>query len=548
MKKVIFSLVATAGVLFTMLTSCYNDSSIRQDINNLYDIVRELQDKVNQANNNVAALQDIVQVLEGRLYITSVTETADGWIFALSDGRTPHINHGVSPVIGVRQDADGIYYWTLNGGWLLDDDGNKLRVTGEDGAPGEPGAPGENAIAPQLTIEEGYWYLSTDGGETWTQLYKATGEDGAPGDSMFQDVSSDDCYWYFVLTGGETIRIPRGLWGARSITAVPYYSDGALAAADGEFTLTFDVLPAESAAKLAALDNALFCLKVVYTVPVKSELSAKLPVLSKEAVDGTLLLTVDGSLLSESFFDGTTGASACLSVVDGDNVLSSGYFPLKYIDPYNGYSYVDLGLSVKWATCNVGANTPEEYGDYFAWGETEPYYEGNAQSDDLVWKPGKEMGYSMGWTSYKWYTDDDGFTKYNSDGSFGIVDNKTVLEAEDDAAYVNWGSPWRMPTSEEIKELVNNSSWEWTADYNGSGVAGMVVTSTVPGYTDRLIFFPGTGTFAETALWLGASSVLLSSTYAYEYNIYGLYVTPDGMTLNSSVFRCFGFSVRPVAE
>ncbi|MBO4446620.1 MAG: hypothetical protein J5764_00670 [Bacteroidales bacterium] len=73
--------------MIALFTSCYNDSSIREDINNLYTIVGELQEKVNQANSNVSAMQDIVQVLEGRLYITSVTETADGWVVALSATR-----------------------------------------------------------------------------------------------------------------------------------------------------------------------------------------------------------------------------------------------------------------------------------------------------------------------------------------------------------------------------------------------------------------------------------------------------------------------------
>ncbi|MBR3609326.1 MAG: hypothetical protein IKL50_05525, partial [Bacteroidales bacterium] len=91
----------------------------------------------------------------------------------------------------------------------------------------------------------------------------------------------------------------------------------------------------------------------------------------------------------------------------------------------NGKGYVDLGLSVKWATCNVGATTPEEYGYYFAWGETTPkttYY----------------------WSAYKYCNGtDDSMTKYCTNSKYGIVDNKTTLELTDDAAHVNWGGSWR---------------------------------------------------------------------------------------------------------
>ena len=99
--------------------------------------------------------------------------------------------------------------------------------------------------------------------------------------------------------------------------------------------------------------------------------------------------------------------------------------------------FVDLGLSVKWAKCNLGATSPEGYGDYFAWGETEPYYEeGNAQKTDrVIWKGGKALGYD--WNSYRWCEGTyNSLLKYNNNGSFGVVDNKVFLDPEDDAAHV----------------------------------------------------------------------------------------------------------------
>ena len=139
----------------------------------------------------------------------------------------------------------------------------------------------------------------------------------------------------------------------------------------------------------------------------------------------------------------------------------------------NGYEYVDLGLSVKWATFNVGATKPEEYGYYYAWGETEP-----------------KTSYT--WTNYKFRTSGDSwdnvkFSKYNTSSSYGTVDNKTVLDPEDDVAHVKWGGSWRLPTKEEQDELCDSCTWTWYSSGNTefNGVAGCKVTSNVSGYTDR---------------------------------------------------------------
>ena len=120
--------------------------------------------------------------------------------------------------------------------------------------------------------------------------------------------------------------------------------------------------------------------------------------------------------------------------------------------------YVDLGLpsGTLWATCNVGANSPEEFGDYFAWGETEPKDE-------------------YDWSTYKWCNDSHYTqTKYCNNSDYGTVDNKKELDPEDDAAYVNWGKNWRMPTSGQQQELYEQCTWTWTIrnDVNGYLVTG----------------------------------------------------------------------------
>ena len=127
---------------------------------------------------------------------------------------------------------------------------------------------------------------------------------------------------------------------------------------------------------------------------------------------------------------------------------------------------IDLGLSVKWASCNLGASTPTGYGKYFRWSET---------------------------TDYTLYDENEQRTKYGTDARFGVVDNKTQLEPEDDAAHVFLGNGWRMPTKAEIDELKYNCDWYITPDYKGSGVAGAYVRGRKAGYTDKEIFIPCNG-------------------------------------------------------
>ena len=137
--------------------------------------------------------------------------------------------------------------------------------------------------------------------------------------------------------------------------------------------------------------------------------------------------------------------------------------------PTPDQDYVDLGLpsGTLWATHNIGANSPEEPGDYFFWGETEP----------------KDYYY---WSTYKWCNSAYDMTKYCTQSAFGTADNKTELDPEDDAAYVNWGSQWRMPTMEQLKELVEQCTW---THQTLNGMEGRLVT----GPNGNSIFLPEAG-------------------------------------------------------
>ena len=154
---------------------------------------------------------------------------------------------------------------------------------------------------------------------------------------------------------------------------------------------------------------------------------------------------------------------------------------IHYNDKFMGHAYVDLGLpsGTLWATMNVGANSPIDYGLYFAWGETTGYTADKVGNGD-----GKK---AFSWSSYRW-TDDGGSTMSKYNASDGI----TTLDLEDDAAAVNWGGDWHMPTEEQCRELFNSkyTTLQWADDYQGSGINGRLLTSVSNGNT---LFIPAAG-------------------------------------------------------
>ena len=253
-----FKILAMAVAVTAFAVSCekYNDSELREKISGLEDRVKTLEDQMAAANSNIQGLKDIVAALEKKLTVSSVKETSEGWVLSMSNGETITIKNGVSPIIGVKE-KDGVYYWTVNGEWLLDGDGKMLPVTGPAGA---------DAIAPQVKIEDGYWYLSVDGGTSWTKLDKATGEDGS---SVFASVVEDEYYVYLTLFNDYTIRIPLCdvatiLTRIQSIVYVPDYDDGKITVnsamvsygteavlMDQPTEITYQILPADLAPVLA---------------------------------------------------------------------------------------------------------------------------------------------------------------------------------------------------------------------------------------------------------------------------------------------------------
>ena len=283
MKRFLFCLMAMVAIVGC--TEAYDDTDIRTEINDLKGRVTVLEKMCKEMNTNIASLQTIVGALQTNDYITNVSPIVQngktiGYTISFAKAQPITIYHGTDgkdgqdgqdgadgedgkdssyvPQIGVKQDVDGIYYWTLDGEWLLDENGNKVKAVGtdgedgengKDGVDGEDGKDGENGqdgkdgvdgedgkdgqdgtdgITPQLKIENDYWYISYDNGQTWTMLGKATGEDGQDGadgkdgqdgtngadgkdgESFFQSVTQDEHNVYFTLADGTVITVPKG--------------------------------------------------------------------------------------------------------------------------------------------------------------------------------------------------------------------------------------------------------------------------------------------------------------------------------------------------
>ena len=211
---------------------------------------------------------------------------------------------------------------------------------------------------------------------------------------------------------------------------------------------------------------------------------------------------------------------------------------------YNKFEHEGVQLwanGPKWATCNVGATSPEDYGDYFAWGEVAPYYTNGGWSTSTTWggTSTKKNGYN--WQNYC------GNSSYNEWSTKPYDETSNVLKSTYDAATANWGDGWRMPTQAEFSNLINKCKWIWTTQ---GGKNGYKVTGKKEGYTDKSIFLPATGYRSYTSLdnagsygyfW---SSSLSTSLPNYAYYLYFY----SGYPNTNDDYRYYGFTVRPVSK
>ncbi|MCF0174769.1 MAG: hypothetical protein HUJ95_05445, partial [Bacteroidales bacterium] len=435
--------------------------------------IEALETLCGQMNTNISSLQSLVSALENNDYVKSIAPVTEGgktvgYTITFTKSQPVTIYNGKdaeAPAVSLKQDGDGNWYWTLNGEWLLDDKGGKVRANGLDG---------KDAVAPQLKIENERWMLSTDGGDTWADAGKATGDRGPQGPQGEQGEQGEQGDSFFASVEESATEVTFTLEDEETTFTIKKYIPFKIGTDDGNDAILLE-----------------------HSKTTMLEIRMPEGLLESDYV-GMMAMVKDGSIvtkagngwnaqLSKPVFEGgkyKSGAAVMITPLDASPIIVTIEVTLLFADgstmqtsrifKHDGHECVDLGLSVKWASWNVGAKSETDYGSYFAWGETE-------EKEDYTWDT-----YTLG-TYDSSASPDYGMTKYKSTGP-------TTLEAADDPATVAWGSKWRSPTLDEIKELFDKTKcerhWGTRKDANGVDVNGYTVTSKINGNS---IFLPAAG-------------------------------------------------------
>ena len=380
--------------IFTILTcllGCdkYDDSEVKSDIKDLKSRVEALEQQCKNMNANLTSLQAIVEAIQKQDGIVSVDDLPGGQGYSVKfvSGKVIFLYNGkngedgVTPMISVKKDSDGKYYWTVDGEWLLVD-GEKVRADGDDGADGKEGVTpqfkiegdfwyvsydngkswkklgkasgndGNDAISPQFKIEDGYWYVSYDNGKSWTKLGKASGDngrdgvDGKNGDAFFKSVTINDGYVVFVMNDADqtTLRIPLARTAAVSsikyvpenldgVVKVKYYMDGGKIVPE-DVMIKFEVLPQGVADYVVENWEDVLVAKAIYVSSTKAGIGDFVALNVKGAVkdvDNIIIVYIDAGSFDDVFFSTSTpaGANLRLSVkLDGNEEVSSDYLPM----------------------------------------------------------------------------------------------------------------------------------------------------------------------------------------------------------------------------
>ena len=336
-------------LIFTMLAALvgcgqYDDSELKSDINDLKSRMAALEQQCKNMNENLTSLQAIVDAIQKQDGIVSVTELPEGKGYSVlfTSGKVIYLYNGTdgtgssTPKISVRKDSDGMYYWTVDGEWLMVD-GKKVRASATDG---------KDAVTPQFKIEDGYWFVSYDGGNTWSKLGKATGDDGKAGDGFFKSVTIENGYMVLVMNDSEqtTLRIP--VAGTSAVTSIKYvpdnldgivkvrYSKSGDKFVPEDISVKFEILPQSAVEYLVKNWKNTLVAKAVYVASTRAEIGDFVTMNIKDVVSGKdniLTVTVDASALDSQFFASNTPMMASLRLtvkVNGDEELSSDYVPL----------------------------------------------------------------------------------------------------------------------------------------------------------------------------------------------------------------------------
>lgn len=401
MRKIILLLTIASAVF----SGCdkYDDSSIKSDINDLKQRVAALEQQCKMMNENITSIQSILSAVQKQDGIVSVTDLPDGAGYSVlfSSGKLIYLYNGKNgvdgrdgidgntPQISVRIDSDGIYYWTIDGEWMVVD-GKKVKAIGADG---KDGTNGKDAITPQLKIEDDFWYITYDEGKTWIKLDRAKGDDGKDGDNIFKSVTTEDGYAVFVLNDSEctTIKIPlASSLAVTSLKYIPEYSDlGAVVTysmvdeklVPQPFLMKFEVFPSEMVDYIVKNWKECLSAKVVYThngTRAEAGDFVDMEIMSVTGEDGVLSVGIASDSLSyedilskefDSYWLTRLDAYISVSISINKNVIRSDYIYLYPVrQGYIEYETEDVkplwteSRSVVW--CNLWNNLPMGYYGY----------------------------------------------------------------------------------------------------------------------------------------------------------------------------------------
>ena len=532
LKNNVMKKLFLAVMLLICFTGCeYDDTSIREELKQHDQRLSELESLCKRMNTSISTLQTLVTALQNNDYVTGVTpvlldNVEIGYTITFTKSSPITIYHGKdghTPQIGVKQDTDGIYYWTLNGEWLFDDSGNKISPFGIAG------------VTPRLKIEDGIWYISYDNENTWEQLGKATGEDG---DSFFEGVDySNSNYVVIKLSDGTVINIPKYIQLDIKLSAGPSIAMTANSSMDIQYEIQsqddevgIDVVTSNDVKANIVMDNinpkkGYIHIKTGDTIDVNSRvvifvftkdnvimrrISFDVPELKHYDNSEKVVKSAGGELeldflsnveckvvipdsakqwisLPEtraSWYQCITvnvatnmgkERSATVKIQSLDGNLSINYHITQEgsIVVINSHDAVDLGLSVMWSTCNYGANSYSDVGGYYLWGDP------------------------TGQAVFPIYT-------------APYIDS--ISGTQYDIARKTWGENWRIPTMADFRELYSRCTW---IDMTENNVSGIKIT----GPNGNSIFLPKTG--------IGMPDNGPMGTYQVGYKDNGYYMTGD---------------------
>jgi len=599
---------AGACCLALLLISC----NYKEEMTELNDEVHRLQALVTEINESTENLLRLIEASrEENDWVTSVETVYDGGVetgtmihflhresIFISNGKTgPKGDTGrdgadgkdaSAPVISIRKDNDGIWYWTMNGTWLLNDVGERVVARGTDGTP------------PTIKAESGKWWVSYDEGRHWSAVGNIEGESWSTGTNYAQVTNVGDSSCEITLRNGQKLYLP--MWVEFDVTfpyGTTYYLEAgksisvtAMVAPSCETDITSvcdEGLSAEIKDKAESAQfvririqasnvfkggnislvfgkgGKLVCKQLTMKPLDYSDKSVEQVILSSSRLELALGCTayLSASVKPENpnyhniIWNSDNPAVATVSNYGTVTAISAGTCNIT-ATAHNGkrascevlvgsQRAVDLGLSVNWSECNIGASSPFEEGDFFAWGETKS-------------KTGeKSTGYS--WANYSLCNGaPDKLLRYNTKSSFGIVDNVKVLRASDDAASAQWGGDWRMPTAEEWAELYDNCTWEWLTDGKASKHVpsftaqnnGYLVIKGGTGAerldTGSYIFLPAGGFYSGSYVEDGSVCHYWSSSLFEDNPDRSLEFVAGASNIRPQYgsSRCFGLSIRPV--